>query len=357
MRDKIIIWLLVDETPSVGGPYKVALLITDALQKQGLNISILSFKKGLKSLYLNIKYLFVLLKSDAIVVSGLWSLYNILLWFFTLTFRKKVFVRTCGHLMPIYEKSFSLRHRLAIIFYIKPMLKSTRICHIFNSKREYEYISSKYRVKNYAVVPNCFDPNLSIPSNLTLIGERFARPNLIYYARINRVKNLMNALKTYHSLAMTNAKIKFTIAGPIHDNSYYEECLAYSLSLDESISERISFIGPLYSIDEKYKFFKSATLNILPTKGEGFPNSIVETLACSIPSLTTIESNFDVDVLKSCGLLISDSDHEYNASLIRQLLGSLSDYTKISNTAYQYSSKHLNIETISNSYRDLLTQK
>jgi hypothetical protein len=126
--------------------------------------------------------------------------------------------------------------------------------------------------------------------------------NIILPARISMMKNIYFAVELICRL--NNKKINFDIYGTIEDDAYWKKCLSLINSSSES---NIRYCGE-YSgkmLDAKFAMYD---LMFLPTMGENFGHSILESFARGLPvlisnntpwtKLNKFNVGFDIDLNK-----------------------------------------------------------
>jgi len=119
----------------------------------------------------------------------------------------------------------------------------------------------------------------NIPSATTEIFKKKGELNLIYIARIAKIKNLLFVLEALENI---KGSVKFTIIGPVEDEQYFNSCKKYAETLPANIN--IEFKGPL-SPNEIDKQLSQNHLYVLATNGENFGHSIFEALKNHRPIL------------------------------------------------------------------------
>jgi glycosyltransferase involved in cell wall biosynthesis len=106
--------------------------------------------------------------------------------------------------------------------------------------------------------------------------SRERRP-LVFLSRIARKKNLYGLLR---SIALLHGTVDLTIAGPIVDKAYWEECQRLIRSLPSGKTAR--YVGVISSSDV-VTFLEGFELLVLPTFGENFGHVVLEALAAGTP--------------------------------------------------------------------------
>lgn len=115
--------------------------------------------------------------------------------------------------------------------------------------------------------------------------------------RIVPIKDIFTMLKTFSIIEKQRDNVRFIIIGPTdEDEEYYEECLLYMKELQ---LKNVEFTG---RVNIK-NYLKDIDIHILTSISEGQPLSVLETLACRIPNITTYVGD--------CASMIYGEDDEY----------------------------------------------
>ncbi|MBS1504647.1 MAG: glycosyltransferase family 4 protein, partial [Bacteroidetes bacterium] len=101
----------------------------------------------------------------------------------------------------------------------------------------------------------------------------------IFIARIVAIKNLLFILDV---LSRVNARVHFTIVGPVEDKDYWNACLQKIEMLPPHI--QVEYIGPRQN-SELSGLLHQHHLFVLPTEGENFGHSIFEAFLAGRPVL------------------------------------------------------------------------
>lgn len=106
----------------------------------------------------------------------------------------------------------------------------------------------------------------------------YGRPgSLIFFSRIVPKKNLSTAIK---AITMTKAEVRLSIAGPIEDARYWDQCL--QLTKRMRLDGLVRYVGTIPA-DEAVSFLQRFDLFVFPTLGENFGHVILESLAAGTP--------------------------------------------------------------------------
>lgn len=100
---------------------------------------------------------------------------------------------------------------------------------------------------------------------------------LVFMSRITPKKNLHRLIA---SLGHLDSPVSLTIAGPVADGRYWDQCKAAIAMLPHD--KQVTYVGAIPA-DEVLKFLETFELFVLPTLGENFGHAILEALAAGVP--------------------------------------------------------------------------
>lgn len=264
---------------------------------------------------------------DIAYVNGIYSFYfSILPLYLLKNTNKKLIVAARGMLsaQAFTAKSFKKKLFLKII-------KHSRLyknC-IFQATTAYEAGEIKrlnLGMKDIVVIPNLPKKieNTAREQNTKNTGML----NLVNIARISKEKNTKYALEI---LVFTkySGKINFDIYGSVYDKWYWNECLEIIDKLPENI--QVNYCNTIES-ENVIATFAKYHFSFMPSKGENFGHSILESLISGTPviiskntpwqNLPECNAGWDIDLneketfcktIQSC---INMSDAEYKAMVI-----------------------------------------
>ena len=129
--------------------------------------------------------------------------------------------------------------------------------------------------RSYATASNIRAPISALPHRLATDGVL----RLLFLGRVSPVKNLQFALR---ALALTKASVRFSIYGPVEDQSYWKTCTDLIASLPRHVL--VEAKGQISSAHIPAALAE-ADLLFLPSRSENFGHAIYEALACGVPAL------------------------------------------------------------------------
>lgn len=104
---------------------------------------------------------------------------------------------------------------------------------------------------------------------------------LFTIALISPMKNILNVLEALQQCRYT---IEYTIAGPVKDITYWQQCLKIIATLPQNIS--VKYVGAVSPGDTK-NILQQNHICILPSKSENYGHSIIEALSAGRPVITS----------------------------------------------------------------------
>lgn len=144
------------------------------------------------------------------------------------------------------------------------------------SKGIEKFVSSWLQTNNIVTINNPSDLNLI--SSLKIKNIDISYDFIVAIGRLDKVKNFELLIRAY---ANSNVKdfAKLLILGDGNEKNYLR-----TLSIDLRVENKVIFYG---KTDNPYKYLDKAKLYILSSKYEGYPNSLIDALACNCPSIAT----------------------------------------------------------------------
>jgi glycosyltransferase involved in cell wall biosynthesis len=129
---------------------------------------------------------------------------------------------------------------------------------------------------------------------------------------------------------------------------------------EKNAGSRIRYMGWL-DTEGKEAVFADTICNVLPSYNEGLPMTILETMACGIPNITTDVAAIPEAVDETNGVIISPGDTDALASAIKRICGSRDLRGRLSEKAYEKArdtfSLDTHIKTVLGLYGQVLKRK
>ncbi len=185
---------------------------------------------------------------------------------------------------------FWLRRRILIPWLYKKATYIVTVNHGIASELMKYYKLPKIKI---FTIGNFYDlDDITFRSNETKsnsIESLYQFSVLITTGRLNREKGLLYILKIFSKLKSKGSDAKLIIVG---DGPEMGNLLSIGKDLNLNMSNGeewkndpdVLLIGPQQNV---FKFLKGATLYLMNSSSEGFPNGIVEAMACGVPVITS----------------------------------------------------------------------
>ena len=166
------------------------------------------------------------------------------------------------------------------------ILKNAKMVLALTDNELNEYKIMGVNSDNIKIIPNGID--ISVNDNIEL--GKFRQKNdisnstkvILFLGRIHKIKGVDLLIESFSELIKDLIDVKLVIVGP--DGGFLEDAKLLVKYLQ--IEEYTIFTGPLYG-DEKMEVYSDADVYVLPSKHEGFPNTVLESCACGTPVVIT----------------------------------------------------------------------
>lgn len=152
------------------------------------------------------------------------------------------------------------------------------------------------------------------------------------------------------ALAITRARhgldsARAIFVGPFYDSSYeaYFMQRVHDLGLDESVE----LTGYTNTVTDHVQ---QMTAFVLPSKQEGLPGSLVESMAAGVPAIVTDVGAMGDVVRESRAGIVIDRDVEHVADAIARVLASEETWLDLSRNARTYAVNHYSIPAVQQAY-------
>ena len=188
--------------------------------------------------------------------------------------------------------------------------------------------------------------NLSISTkmNSQIIEKKPGELRLVYIARVHPTKNLMKAIEWLKSL---EGNIKYDIYGSIEDKNYWDLCLQEISELPKNVN--VSYIGVI-DHDQVATTIENYHVYYMPTTGENFGHSIVESLLGSRPVLISDQTPWtDINGTGGYAIPLNESQ-KYVEALERFQNMNQDDYNLMCEKAQSFITKKLDVDSIKQQY-------
>lgn len=138
--------------------------------------------------------------------------------------------------------------------------------------------------------------------------------DVVFVGRLAPVKHIETLIYAIEKLKRTRPSIRVVIVGEGESRSDLEE-----LAAARAVNDQVEFAG--YQ-DNAWEWYNRARISVLTSEREGFPYSVIESLACGVPVITSNCGDV-MDVVRDGynGRIIPDyEDHNAYADAIVELL-------------------------------------
>lgn len=216
--------------------------------------------------------------------------------------------------------------------------------HARRLREEFPGLSRKVKCIRNAVDVEWFRPASDPPED----GQ------ILCVGRVVRGKNihgLIHALERLRDQGLTGFRVKW--AGRVHDSEYKMEC--DDLLIRTGLADCWEWVGECEDVRSLYQ---AASMLVLPSLREGFPNVVCEALSCGLPC--AISDVGDAGWLNDSGrngFLFDPSDPSSIAQGVGQLLRQPPDsMTRIRLNAREFAEREFSIGRLADQYQALLTR-
>ena len=199
------------------------------------------------------------------------------------------------------------------------------------TKWEYPYLNNLgIKYENIVYVPN------GIPQEFvnTKIVKKTKAKKIIFFGRIAPVKDVETLISAFSLIK--NKPIKLEIVGPA-EQDYLKKLQS---TIEKENIQGISFKQAVYKIKEKIKTYQSAEIFVLPSKREGMPQSLIESMACGPVSLTSdIEACKELVEEGKTGFLFKQGSPQDLASKLDYIVDNFKSLQNVRKQAKLFSSQ------------------
>lgn len=217
------------------------------------------------------------------------------------------------HVTIAGDREFWIDGKLEEIFNCWLFKKADFITVTGNRTRNY-LLNKKFNINRIVILPNIPDDYFLNLDNLPLCQRR--EYDVLFISRIDKNKNLGLLLLALARLS-SQYKIRALVVGDGEELDNMKS-LAESLKIDDLVT----FSNYVSSINSKVDIYTKCKIFISTSKGEGFPVSLLEAMACGcVPIVSNVGDIGDVIRQGKNGFLFNDTDDTTElATLLQKLL-------------------------------------
>lgn len=222
------------------------------------------------------------------------------------------------------------------------------------------------KAKNTIVIENGYDVSDIVRKSLEPIETEYPNLAIVSMGRMEHVKGFDRLIKAFALAKKTRADLNLVLLGK---GSLHDELVA--LSKQEGVSESVHFWG---CHSNPYKYLKKSFLYVMSSRNEGFPNSLIEALACELPVVSIDCQSGPREILserytstrtvgiieEKYGILVEESDSEEKnitrmADAILMLVNDEEKMKQYTNCAWERAN-HFNGEVYKNKVVSLIEE-
>ena len=241
------------------------------------------------------------IQPDCIYINGIYSRYFSII---PLQIAKSLAIRTIvsprGMLSPHALKVKSLKKKLFLRFMNRNKAYQDVLFHATNKEEEMHIQNTIKRYKNCLVLPN-FGRKIATV-NAKPIQKEKGTVRFISLGRIAEEKGTQDSLA---ALKSCQGNIVLDLYGTIYSQSYWEKCQRIISELPSTI--KVNYRGTLAS-DEVISTIMEYHFLLLPSKGENFGHSIVESFMAHRPVIISKETPWKDLATKKLGFDVNQKD-------------------------------------------------
>ena len=207
-----------------------------------------------------------------------------------------------------------------------------------------EVLKQKFDLKNTVTILNPYDfSKIEIEKGVPVLEQY-----IMYFGRFDeKVKNFSLMLEAFHLSKIYLQGYKLLLMGEGPDLGIIQENIK-RLQLEDFVR--------IYPFNKNpFKYVQQAKFTILTSRHEGFPLSIVESLALGTPVISVDCDSGPNELIKDGfnGLLVENNNPRVLASAMKQLVDDTNLYDFCKKNAAK-SVEHLSLETISKQWESIL---
>lgn len=369
--------------PSYGGPATAIIESSLVLNDRGIKVDILTCDKKKDNFYKSKKIkilnkgpsllgrysfnlrLFFWLKNnkenyDIFIIHGVWTFISLMA---RLLIKKRYYIFTHGQLDPYFKKNIFKRIKKQIYWFLfeksnlinsKSLLLTSLGEKDFLNKTFVKTDKMKKKIIQYGILKKRYNKKKMFIKFNKKFKQIRDKEFYLFLGRYDEKKGCDILIKSVKKL-----KSKFNdlvlMCGPLQD-SFYERKLK-NLIIKYRLEKKIIFSGPLYG-ELKYAAILRSKAMLLPSHGENFGVSLVESLSCGKPVITTNKVCIAKDILKfNAGFISSDNVNSFSKAFNEYINLSKNSKNQMSNNSLKCFNSNFNLKSKNNSLSSFIKKE
>ena len=213
------------------------------------------------------------------------------------------------------------------------------------SQRLAQKIKSEYHYNNVATIYNPLDFDLI--DDLSVAPITLKEPYILAVGRLHQIKQFDHLIEAYAKSQAKANGVKLVIIG---EGEELENLKALAQSLNTG--DQVTFLAFKKNI---YPYYKKALFTVLTSKNEGFPNVLIESLACKTPVVSYDCESGPSEIInhKRNGLLVEDKSINGLVKAFNTMITKNDVYHNCKVNSFK-SVKHLGVDEIGRQWVDFM---
>lgn len=238
---------------------------------------------------------------DIIHLHNYRSYQNVAVHNFAMKFGVPYIVQAHGSIPHFFQKQG--QKKIFDIVWGNKILKNASICIALNETEMNDYIKVGVDKKHIFIIPNGINTcdYEKLPNKGTFLQILNLSPDekiILSLGRLNKIKGIDLLINSFSKILAEMSDIKLVIAGPDDGDLPRLKNIVRELK----ISSHVLFVGPLYG-PYKIAAYCDATIFVLPSVYDMFPNTVIESLACGTPVVATSGCQI-ANIIKEAGIVV-----------------------------------------------------
>lgn len=138
-------------------------------------------------------------------------------------------------------------------------------------------IEYKYPSKKIVVINNPFNVKDIEKQSKDSVDLLFDKKTIVAMGRLNKQKGFEYLLKAYSLIDKINSQMIILGDGELKED-------LQNVAREQNVSDRVIFMG---GVGNPFKYIAKADVFVMSSLFEGFPNALVEAMACRVPVIST----------------------------------------------------------------------